>query len=167
MLEFLLFQVVNKYCVSKVSRYKSRIQISSEVRYKKSVWGLVKSMYMHVSTFSNFLPYYNLLMSISIFVIKLLDLWTATYFSKLFLNSETKVKLDYDSFDRIPKNFRITNEEFNQMNASFFNLIFFYSVQTINYCNEVHVVALQMLKTSTTHVLHLQCIDTQYVLDNN
>lgn len=81
-------------------------------------------------------------MSISIFVIKLLDLWTATFFSKLFLSSETKVKLDYDSFDRIPKNFRITNEEFNQMNASFFNFIFFYSVQTINYGNEVHVVAL-------------------------
>lgn len=69
-------------------------------------------------------------------------MWTATYFSKLFLNSETKVKLDYDWFDRIPKNFRITNEEFNQMNASFFNFIFFYSVQTINYGNEVHVVAL-------------------------
>lgn len=40
------------------------------------------------------------------------------------------------------KKFRITNEEFNQMNASFFNFIFFYSVQTINYGNEVHVVAL-------------------------
>lgn len=116
---------MNKYCVSKVSRYKSRIQISSEVRYKKSVWGLVKSMYMRVSTFSNFLTCYNILMSISIFVIKLLDLWTATFFSKLFLSSETEVKLDYDSFDRIPKNFRITNEEFNQMNASFLNFIFF------------------------------------------
>lgn len=44
------FQVVNKYCVSKVSRSKSRIQISSEVKYKKSVWGLVKSMYNYITT---------------------------------------------------------------------------------------------------------------------
>lgn len=69
-------------------------------------------------------------------------MWTAKYFSKLFLSSETKVKLDYDSFDRIPKNFRITNEEFNQMNASFFLFYFFYSAQIINYGNEIHVVAL-------------------------
>ncbi|XP_061165219.1 protein Aster-B-like [Saccostrea echinata] len=38
------FIVVNRYCISKVNRYKSRLQVTSEVRYKKSVWGLVKSM---------------------------------------------------------------------------------------------------------------------------
>lgn len=36
----------------------------------------------------------------------------------------------------------VTNEEFNQMNASFFLFYFFYSAQIINYCNEIHVVAL-------------------------
>lgn len=54
------FIVVNKYCVSKVSRYKSRIQISSEVRYKKSVWGLVKSM-IEKNSIQGCLDYFNTL----------------------------------------------------------------------------------------------------------
>ncbi|KAJ8316446.1 hypothetical protein KUTeg_006460 [Tegillarca granosa] len=38
------FMVVNRYCLSKVSKSKCRLKVSSEVRYKKSVWGLVKTM---------------------------------------------------------------------------------------------------------------------------
>lgn len=77
------------------------------------MWGLVKSMYMRVFIFFNFFICYNILMSISIFVIKFLDLWIVIFFLKLFFSFEIEVKLDYDSFDRILKNFRIINEEFN------------------------------------------------------
>nr|XP_022324315.1 GRAM domain-containing protein 1B-like isoform X4 [Crassostrea virginica] len=54
------FIVVNKYCVSKVSRSKSRIQISSEVKYKKSVWGLVKSM-IEKNSIQGCIDYFNTL----------------------------------------------------------------------------------------------------------
>ena len=38
------FSVVNRYCLTKVSRNKCRLKVTTEVRYKKSVWGIVKNM---------------------------------------------------------------------------------------------------------------------------
>ncbi|XP_021349375.1 GRAM domain-containing protein 1B-like isoform X3 [Mizuhopecten yessoensis] len=38
------FVVVNRFCISHVTRHKSRLRITTEIRYKKSVWGLAKSM---------------------------------------------------------------------------------------------------------------------------
>jgi len=37
------FYVTNRYCITKVSAHKSRLRVSSEIHYKKHVWGLVKS----------------------------------------------------------------------------------------------------------------------------
>ncbi|XP_060079829.1 protein Aster-B-like [Ylistrum balloti] len=38
------FVVVNRFCISRVTHHKSRLRITTEIRYKKSVWGLAKSM---------------------------------------------------------------------------------------------------------------------------
>lgn len=38
------FLVVNRFCISRVTHQKSRLRITTEMRYKKSVWGLAKSM---------------------------------------------------------------------------------------------------------------------------
>ena len=37
------FYVVNRYCLTRVSKEKSRLRVTSEVKYRKSVWGVVKS----------------------------------------------------------------------------------------------------------------------------
>ena len=37
------FYVVNRYCLTRVSKTKSRLRVTSEVKYRKSVWGVVKS----------------------------------------------------------------------------------------------------------------------------
>ena len=37
------FYVVNRYCLTRVSKGKSRLRVTSEVKYRKSVWGVVKS----------------------------------------------------------------------------------------------------------------------------
>lgn len=53
-------------------------------------------------------------MSISIFVIKFLVRFVdCNIFFKVIFEFWNKIKLDYDLFDRILKNFRIINEEFN------------------------------------------------------
>ncbi|XP_033757958.1 protein Aster-B-like isoform X2 [Pecten maximus] len=38
------FVVVNRFCISRVTHHKSRLRITTEIQYKKSVWGLAKSM---------------------------------------------------------------------------------------------------------------------------
>lgn len=38
------FYVVNRYCLTRVSKEKSRLRVTSEVKYRKSVWGVVKNM---------------------------------------------------------------------------------------------------------------------------
>ncbi|XP_070548700.1 protein Aster-B-like isoform X4 [Ptychodera flava] len=38
------FYVSNKYCITRVSSTQSRLRITCEIRYKKSVWGLVKTI---------------------------------------------------------------------------------------------------------------------------
>ena len=37
------FYVFNRYCITRVSPAKCRLRVTSDVRYKKSVWGLTKS----------------------------------------------------------------------------------------------------------------------------
>ena len=37
------FMVFNRYCLTRVSANKSRLRVTSHVKYRKSVWGLVKS----------------------------------------------------------------------------------------------------------------------------
>ena len=39
------FYVMNRYCLTRVSKEKSRLRVTSEVKYRKSVWGVVKSKY--------------------------------------------------------------------------------------------------------------------------
>lgn len=41
------FYVVNRYCLTRVSKDKSRLRVTSEVKYRKSVWGVVKSKYAY------------------------------------------------------------------------------------------------------------------------
>ncbi|XP_052253390.1 protein Aster-B-like [Dreissena polymorpha] len=38
------FYVMNRYCLLRVSKEKSRLRVTSEVKYRKSVWGVVKNM---------------------------------------------------------------------------------------------------------------------------
>lgn len=38
------FYVMNRYCLTRVSKEKSRLRVTSEVKYRKSVWGVVKNM---------------------------------------------------------------------------------------------------------------------------
>lgn len=38
------FLVVNRFCISRVTHHKSRLRITTDIRYKKSVWGLAKNM---------------------------------------------------------------------------------------------------------------------------
>jgi VAD1 Analog of StAR-related lipid transfer domain len=37
------FYVVNRYCISRVSSTKCRLRITSQIKYRKSVWGIVKN----------------------------------------------------------------------------------------------------------------------------
>ena len=37
------FYIFNKYCLTKVSKSRCRLRVHCEVKYKKTVWGLVKS----------------------------------------------------------------------------------------------------------------------------
>lgn len=39
------FFVVNRYCLTRVSKDKCRLRVTSAVKYRKSVWGVVKSKY--------------------------------------------------------------------------------------------------------------------------
>ena len=39
------FYVMNRYCLTRVSKDKCRLRVTSEVKYRKSVWGMVKSKY--------------------------------------------------------------------------------------------------------------------------
>lgn len=38
------FYVMNRYCLTRVSKEKCRLRVTSEVKYRKSVWGVVKNM---------------------------------------------------------------------------------------------------------------------------
>lgn len=38
------FYVMNRYCLTRVSKESCRLRVTSEVKYRKSVWGVVKSM---------------------------------------------------------------------------------------------------------------------------
>ncbi|CAG2199729.1 Protein Aster-A [Mytilus edulis] len=38
------FMVVNRYCLTRVLKNRSRLKVTTEIRYKKSVWGIVKNM---------------------------------------------------------------------------------------------------------------------------
>lgn len=40
------FYVMNRYCLTRVSKEKCRLRVTSEVKYRKSVWGVVKSKYI-------------------------------------------------------------------------------------------------------------------------
>lgn len=37
------FYVVNRFCLTRVSANHSRLKVHSETKYRKAVWGLVKS----------------------------------------------------------------------------------------------------------------------------
>jgi len=37
------FYIVNRYCISRVSATSSRLVITSEIKYRKTVWGFVRS----------------------------------------------------------------------------------------------------------------------------
>lgn len=41
------FYTHHKYCLTRVNAEESRFMIHSEIRYKKSVWGLVKCRLIH------------------------------------------------------------------------------------------------------------------------
>ena len=43
------FYVVNRYCLTRVSRDKVRLRVTCEVKYRKSVWGVVKSKWIFQS----------------------------------------------------------------------------------------------------------------------
>ena len=43
------FSVLNRYCLTRVSKETSRLRVTSEVKYKKSVWGVVKSKFTLIS----------------------------------------------------------------------------------------------------------------------
>ncbi|KAL4229245.1 Protein Aster-B [Mactra antiquata] len=38
------FYVVNRYCLTRVSKEKCRLRVTSEVKFRKSLWGVVKNM---------------------------------------------------------------------------------------------------------------------------
>ncbi|WAR04740.1 ASTRB-like protein [Mya arenaria] len=38
------FYVMNRYCLTRVSKGKCRLRVTSEVKYRKSLWGVVKNM---------------------------------------------------------------------------------------------------------------------------
>ncbi|XP_078672889.1 protein Aster-B-like isoform X31 [Branchiostoma floridae x Branchiostoma belcheri] len=38
------FYVLNRYCLNRVTSYQSRLRVSSEIKYRKTVWGLVKNI---------------------------------------------------------------------------------------------------------------------------
>ena len=40
------FYVQNRYCLMRVSSNKTRLVVQSEIKYRKTVWGLVKSEYL-------------------------------------------------------------------------------------------------------------------------
>ena len=37
------FYVVNRFCIARVSSSKCRLRITSQIKYRKNVWGIVKS----------------------------------------------------------------------------------------------------------------------------
>lgn len=37
------FYIVNRYCISKISESSCRLRITSQIKYRKKVWGLIKS----------------------------------------------------------------------------------------------------------------------------
>lgn len=54
------FYVVNRYCLSRVSSNKCRLLITSQIKYRKSVWGIAKS---------EWLPHWALCLLCTVFVI--------------------------------------------------------------------------------------------------
>ena len=45
------FYVINRYCLTRVSKEKCRLRVTSEVKFRKSVWGVVKSEYTSILEF--------------------------------------------------------------------------------------------------------------------
>ena len=43
------FYVINRYCITRVAKGRTRLRITSQIKYRKNVWGLVKSKYLRVS----------------------------------------------------------------------------------------------------------------------
>jgi len=37
------FYIVNRYCISRMSAARTHLMITSEIRYRKTVWGFVRS----------------------------------------------------------------------------------------------------------------------------
>ena len=37
------FYVINRYCITRVAKNRTRLRITSQIKYRKNVWGLVKS----------------------------------------------------------------------------------------------------------------------------
>ena len=37
------FYVINRFCITRVSSGKCRLRITSQIKYRKNVWGIVKS----------------------------------------------------------------------------------------------------------------------------
>ena len=37
------FYVVNRFCIARVSSSKCRLRITSQIKYRKNVWGIVRS----------------------------------------------------------------------------------------------------------------------------
>jgi len=58
------FYVMNRYCLTRVSKDKCRLRVTSEVKYRKSVWGMVKSKYYRYNLCS-YLKIYIKFLSIS------------------------------------------------------------------------------------------------------
>jgi len=37
------FYIVNRYCITRMSATKTRLMVTSEIRYRKAVWGFVRN----------------------------------------------------------------------------------------------------------------------------
>jgi len=37
------FYVVNRFCIARISSSKCRLRITSQIKYRKNVWGIIKS----------------------------------------------------------------------------------------------------------------------------
>jgi len=38
------FYVLNRYCISRLSKNKTRVRVTSAIKYRKSVWGFVRNL---------------------------------------------------------------------------------------------------------------------------
>lgn len=41
------FYVINRYCMARLAVNKCHLRITSEIKYRKSVWGLVKGIVLY------------------------------------------------------------------------------------------------------------------------